>query len=214
MLHALVCVWNNVETISQVLTILSKIVDRIVILEGRWIGYEGSLRSTDGTIEKIWEFIQNQKCNSPLQIKFMMLTRPFHQCEARNILISEVPDGDWFMIIDSDEILVNFPSREEINELLKKPVKGYCFYMFEHDQSQDKAMWILPPRLLKKCSGMHLSKNHRYLQINNELVDYNVKDFPPLKQFIIHHLSKKKTREQAEKYKEWLQKFECYGKNP
>ncbi len=212
-LHALVAAYNCQETIYDCLRALSTFCDRIVILEGKWVGYpyEG-LESTDGTRREIERFIFDLPYNTTLDFKYMIADREYHQFEARTILVNEVPVGDWFIIMDSDEIVTCHPrdTHYTLDSFLKEGAKGLSAYGFdENDRLQGQGRRIDLPRLFIKTKGMHYSKNHRYLDDSNGPIIYNPKDFPECPSIIILHKGNHKAmRAMSEQYKEWLCSWE------
>jgi len=199
-------IWNNVENIFDCLTILDNFVDKLIICEGKWIGYEGDLRSTDGTLDEIVRFIKGAKH----EVIFMMLPRPMHQYEVRNLMVDKVPTDSWFIIVDSDEVIVKYPKYPIINELLKLNTKGRCILAYDETQGENCEGQLMDlPKIWHKVDGLHYTKNHRYLDVGDTPIIYNPKDFPACRDFVcMHKGAHKATRQQAEDYKNWLINFE------
>lgn len=208
MLISLTPVWNNDETIFDCLTALDNFVDRLVICEGKWIGYEGNVRSTDNTLQEILKFIKSAKH----EVTYMMLPEPKHQYEVRNMMLNCVPNNDWFLIMDSDEIMERYPIPEKVKQLLNNDKKGYTVYTYDETQGDIVSGHRMDlPKILKKVEGLAYTKNHRYMEVNGQPLIYNSKDFPDLKEFCFqHHGAYKRTRQQAEDYKNWLINWEPY----
>lgn len=205
-IHALIAVYNAYETIWKCLESLIDVVDRIVILDGRWTGFEGeSLTSNDGTSLEIEDFIVMCKQQAEVDIEYFMATEENHQYEARNILLDQVPEGDWFIIIDSDEDVINFS--DNFREFLETS-KEIAYRCNQKDETQTNAKPYVHPRLLKKIQGMHYGSNHRYLlDINNEIIPLgNSPTF--LKLCFFHNGQNKSMRETMTKYKSWLREWE------
>jgi hypothetical protein len=202
-------VWNNVESIFDCLTALDQFVDELIICEGKWIGYEGELRSTDGTLNEIVRFIKTAKHH----IIFMMLPQPMNQVDIRNLMIDQVPSQSWFIVIDSDEVIRDYPAPDKLKELLKSDAKGYCIRSYDILEKNNINGHLMDlPKIWRKVDGLHYTKNHRYLDIGNEPVIYNTKDFPACRDFSYIHMGQKKTRKQAEDYKRWLIDWEYSDK--
>lgn len=212
-LHALMCVYNCQETVYDALLALSKFVDRIVILEGRWVGYpyEG-LHSTDNTRREIERFMFDLPFDTTLDFKYLIADREYHQHEARNILINEVPVGDWFITVDSDEIMVCHPRDTHwlLESFIKEGVKGLCIFGYdEADRVQGQGRRLDLPRMHIKTNGMHWSENHRYLNDENGAIIYNRKDYPEVPSFIMLHKGNHKAQRRiSEEYKNWLCQWE------
>jgi hypothetical protein len=212
-LHALVAVYNCQETIYDCLKALSTFCNRIVILEGKWVGYpyEG-LHSTDNTRREIERFMFDLPFNTTLDFKYLIADREYHQYEARNILINEVPIGDWFITVDSDEIMVCHPRDTQwlLNSFAKEGVKGLCIYGYDEiDRVQGQGRRLDLPRMHIKTKDMHWSENHRYLDDENGPIVYNRKDYPEAPSFIMLRKGGHKVqRPVSEEYKNWLYQWE------
>lgn len=208
-------VWNNDETVFKSLKSLDNFCTNIIILEGKWIGYEGEIRSKDNTVEEIQRFIKQAKS----KVELIQLPIELHQYEARNILLSKVSTGNYFISLDSDEIMEKYPTRERlqdlINEWLKLNVKGSCIYSYDETQEDIRDGHLMDlPKIHLKQDGMHYTHNHRYIDIGDKPLIYNSKDFPACKDFcFIHKGLHKRTRQQAEEYKNWLLNWEWKNKN-
>ena len=210
-LWGLQSVWNGDETVFDSLKSLDKVCDNIIILENKWVGYEGSIRSTDNTISEIHRFIKEAKS----KVELIQLTIELHQFEARNILVSKVPLNNYFLVLDSDEIIMKFPTKDRLQELInewdKLNIKGLCIYSYDEVQGDyigEGGLMDLP-KIMKRVKELYMTENHRYYNIGSEPVIYNTKDFPACRDFCFMHKGAfKKTRKQAEDYKNWLINFE------
>jgi hypothetical protein len=200
-------IWNNEETIFECLTALDNFVDKLVVCEGKWIGYEGDVRSTDNTINEIVRFIKTAKH----EVIFMMLPEPKHQYEVRNLMISAVPTDSWFIVMDSDEICMAFPTQDYIKQLFNQNKKGFCIRTYDEVQGDIVTGHLMDmPKIWRKVNGLQYTKNHRYLEVNGVPVIYNTKDFPATEFCFRHQGNYKKTRQQAEAYKNWLVNWEPF----
>ena len=59
---AVMCVYNSADVIKPCLESIDGVVDRIIILDNKWIGYEDSNKtanSNDGTLDIIREYDSN-----------------------------------------------------------------------------------------------------------------------------------------------------------
>lgn len=207
-LWGLQSVWNGDETVFDSLKSLDEICSNIVVIEGRWVGYTfGELRSTDNTISEIHRFIKEAKS----KVELIQLAIELHQFEARNILVSKVPINDWFLVLDSDEILTLHPTQDKIKQLLNEDKKGYCIRTYDEIEGDIVTGHLMDmPKIWHKVNGLQYTKNHRYMEINGVPVIYNTKDFPATDFCFRHQGTFKKTRQQAEDYKNWLINFEPF----
>jgi len=192
------------------LTALANFVDRIVILEGKWKGYEGiDIRSTDDTQGEIFRFIFSRPLDSKVKIRYMQSTEELHQYEARNQLLDQVPEGDWFLMIDSDEIFTSWA--RDTNKLLEsmKDSKGLCIYSYDDTEKTTEGKRMDLPKILRKTKGLHMTTNHRYYDDDAGKIVYNQRDFPEAPVFCFTHKGQfKKERQNSERYKDWLVRFE------
>mgnify|MGYP001194377967 CR=1 FL=1 len=200
-------VWNNEETIFECLTALDNFVDKLVVCEGKWIGYDGEVRSTDNTINEIVRFTKTAKH----EVIFMMLPEPMHQYEVRNFMIGAVPTDSWFIVMDSDEICMAFQTQDYIKQLLNQDKKGFYIRTYDEVQGDIVTGHLMDmPKIWRKVNGLQYTKNHRYMEVNGEPVIYNTRDFPAAEFCFRHQGTFKKTRQQAEAYKNWLVTWEPF----
>lgn len=202
-LYCTIPVWNAGDKISECLDSVISIADKILIAEGKWTGYRGDVRSSDETIDIIVDY----KNRFPDKICIYFLPSPMHQSMARNVMISSVPDGDYFLSLDSDEKIFFCPKNFK-NEFGK--YKGFFVQFYEPPQLSINALFMGLPRIIKKENGLHMSDNHRYYDYGDGTpLIYNQVDFKNLP-IIIEHNPQKRIRPEAEEYKVWLNKWEKY----
>jgi hypothetical protein len=207
-LHALICVYNAHETIWDCLESLIDVVDRIVILDGRWIGFEGeSVVSNDGTSIEIEEFIAMCKQQTEVDIEYFTASTEHHQYEARTFLLDQVPVGDWFFMIDSDEIIIKIPQNlRVILEDTKENVNGYRTGQIDETGVAPKP--FPHARLLRKTEGLRYTTNHRYLE--DIRGPFDTIHCPALPELVIMHKGKDKaSRAAMQDYKKWRNKWEA-----
>jgi hypothetical protein len=207
-LYALIPVYNSRETIYDCLVSVARVVDKIVICEGRWIGFEGkSVVSDDGTDQEIERFLANPPT---VAIEWQKANVEVHQFEARNSLLDQVPVGDWFLMIDSDEFIIKIPENlREILENTKETVNGYR--TGQRDETQVAAKPLCVARLLRKTNRLHYTTNHRYLEDDNG--NFDTIHCPELPELVIMHKGKDKaSRPAMQNYKMWRNKWELQQK--
>lgn len=206
-IHALIPTFNCSESIIDCLRSLDGKVDEIIILDGRWIGVSGySLHSTDDTIEKIIEWGIDAKS----KVKLMLAKEQVHQIDARNQLINAVPDGDFFLFVDSDEIIVKWNPKIDENQI------GYRIRMTSEKIFKEKPDFGLPfpiPRFMKKINGIRFTRNHRYMENNDGAI--LIGDLPII-EILIANLTmsaSKAMRNTMQDYETWLLKWEQANEN-
>lgn len=197
-LVANICIYNGVDVIERCLRSLDGVVDRILILDCKWVGFPAEEpNSTDGTLDIIRWFRETSKSET------ILITSPtlMHQYEARNFLLNLVHRDDWILIIDSDETIVKIP--ENLRGILSS-TKERGFRIFARTKEGNR--YPLPVvKLIKKTNGLCYEKNHRYVKDKKGLI--YVGKFPTLDVEINHH-PKKAMREKMDKYEDWLVKWE------
>lgn len=208
-LWALISVYNNDETIYDCLDAVSKFCDSIIIIEGCWIGYDSPLHSTDKTMREIMRFISNQSIDMKCQVKVLMTTEKLHQYIQRQLLLEEVPVGDWFLVIDSDEIFSSWAQDTHVLLESLKDARGLRIYSYDEVDKNKIPHLIDLPKIYRKTQGMQYTQNHRYLNDSDGPIIYNPKNFPEAPIFcFLHKGAFKKERKNSEKYKDFLFKFE------
>jgi len=200
-LHALINIYNGVETITDTLESLIGKVDDVLILDGRWIGVEGAtLHSNDGSIEAVGDFALK---HPQLPVTIILAEKPMHQVESRTFLINQVPSGDWILVIDSDEVVIRWVDIDLKDFLEKTDEEAFAVF-------GKRLQCPLPTiRLFKKVEGLHYKKDHRRLLDKNgrELLYVNYFKLPIQ---IAQHPKRatKAMRAAMRKYRDWLWKWE------
>jgi len=201
-IHGLIMTYNGAESIIDCLRSLDGKVDEIIILDGRWIGVNGySLHSTDGTIEKIIEWGIDAKS----KVKLMLAKEQVHQVDARYQLINAVPEGDFFLFIDSDEVIGKWNPKIDENQI------GYRIRLTTEkifkEKPDFKGILSTTPRLMKKINGIHYTKNHRYVENNDGAIF--IGDLPYINEILLVAVCPEKAmRKTMLDYETWLFKWE------
>jgi len=201
-IYGLIPTYNCVDTILECLNSIDGFVDQIVVLDGRWLGVEGySLHSIDGNIEKIISWAINAKS----KVKLLIAKEQVHQVDARNQLISAVPDGDYFLFIDSDEIIAKWNPKIDDNQI------GYRIRMTAEKIFKEKPDFGIPfpiPRFMKKINGIRFTRNHRYVENNDGAIFMG--DLPLIEVVLASQTTSetKAMRKTMRDYEAWLFKYE------
>lgn len=116
--------------------------------------------STDGTLQML-KYIPGLP---PTRLIMCPDGKPWeNQCVKRTALLNEVPEGDWFVILDSDEILYG-----NLHEGFKQIMESGCLagrvplYNPGLDTARIKPFWH--PRIFLKIDGMHYYRKHWLLR--------------------------------------------------
>lgn len=200
-IHAIITTFNAVENITNCLESLVGKVDDVYILDGRWLGVEGtSLHSIDGTIEGIVKFAQTNK----LPVFLIMAKDLSNQVDSRNDLISLIPENDWFLVIDSDERIVRWENVQDTLDTAQS--LGFRIRLCGTNVAF-KGIPMPQPRLMKRTKDVHYTSNHRYMaNVDKELKAGD--DLPVIDVTIKHEGESKAMRKTMEKYADWLLKWE------
>lgn len=137
-------VFNCDEVILDALKDLDGKVDEIHCYDGRWayMHYTNEPHSTDKTKTIIEEFAKTSKS----KIKYEKLPSSMWESDARTMSLKDVEIGDWVMVLDSDERLIEW--NENIRIELEKSNKPCYTVNWEYKTSFKVC------RFFKKVEGM------------------------------------------------------------
>lgn len=150
-MKALINSWNDADTIKQCIESLKGF--EVHVFDGKYKDFPAeSLHSTDGTKELAKSLGAIVHDAVPDET----------QCQKRTRMMTVVPDGEYFLRIDADEILLN---PEVIPRVLKRDV----YWAWEISNIYPDP--FAKPRIYKKLHGMHISGRHHYFfDRNNDLI--------------------------------------------
>ena len=114
--HALLNVYNDYSTLSMAVHSIKDVVDDIIVADGAYELYLKNYResvpdaqpwSTDVSLEIL-------KAITDVAPKLKIIGCPNNkpwenQCVKRTALLDAVPQGDWFIVLDADEMLYGNP---------------------------------------------------------------------------------------------------------
>ena len=168
-LHAVICTYNDHVPLPFTLDSVKDSVDNIIIADGAYqkyyenmLQYEPDCKpySTDGTLEII-KILRKQL--PPITLIETPNGKPWvNQVVKRNALIDAVPDKDWFIVLDSDEMVYG-----AVNEGVQEIMESGCIqgaaplYNIGLSVSALKMFWH--PRVFCKLPGMHYARKHWHL---------------------------------------------------
>lgn len=165
----LTMIYNNDLFLKSCLETIEKISDQIIIVEGSW-NPEMPHRSTDNSIQIASDFCSRNKkaklifydADDSIPTQNTVTYRPIvlaNEMKARQLGINEF-DGDWFFLVDSDEIyktedlmkLRNYlDDLTDINEPFMFSIPAFVFYFdytFGTKESFQRISKIIgPPKL-------------------------------------------------------------------
>lgn len=192
-LYVLMNVYNDHVFLPVALSSVKHAADYLIVADGAYQQYyETYLKympdakpwSTDGTREML-DIIPDLP---PLKLIEPPDGEPWeNQCVKRTAMLDAVPEGDWFIILDSDE-MIHGRLADGMEQFMQSGcIAGNCpFYNAGLDVSQMMPMWH--PRCYLKVEGMHYHRKHFIV------LDYagrNIYQTYPIKwtdAFVIAHL--------------------------
>lgn len=167
-IHAVISTYNDHISLPFTLDSVKDVVDNIIVADGAYKLYYDTYRefepdakpySTDGTLEMLKIF----KDLPPVQLIETPNGKPWlNQTVKRTALIDAVPDKDWFIILDSDEML--YSDQGGIMLGIYEIMQSGCIagrvplYNIGLDVSGMIPYWH--PRIFLKFPGMHYDRKH------------------------------------------------------
>jgi len=166
--HALLNLYNDRTFLSAMLESIREHVDSIIVADGAYqVYYDTFLElhpdakpwSTDGSLEIIEAFPELP----PVTMIGCPDDKPWlNQAVKRTALLDAVPNGDWLIIIDADEMLIGDVDGGMF-DIYKSGcvVAGTPYYNPGLDAAALRMRWH--PWIYKKQEGMHYHMTHWYL---------------------------------------------------
>ncbi len=177
-LHALLNLFDDRIFLAACLESLIGNVDSIIVADGAYKLYFERFRefdpqarpwSTDGSLELIKSFrglppvtwvkaSHGVEPNSPLEDDCWP-----NQSVKRTALLEAVPDGDWFLIIDADEMIAG-----DVQEGFEKVYDSGCVCanmpIYNPGTEVERVTMAWHPRIFEKLPGMHYKGTHWHLR--------------------------------------------------
>lgn len=208
--------YNEAQFIAATLTSLRGAVDDIVLVDGAYELYYRHYRqfeprakpySTDGSLE----IIQTIKDLPPTRILHCPGEKPWlNQIVKLNAMIDAVPEGEWFLIIDGDEmILGDFPAA------LKEIQDSGCIVgrvpLVNLGADVDRLFYFWHPRIFLKYRGMHYSGTHWQLRDTHDR--FMESDYPIFwsQQCVIAHFKMLKSKRRIEPHLKYMNAVRARG---
>jgi hypothetical protein len=202
---ALMQYYNEGFYLAQSLYQLRHFVDHIVLVDGAFAGFSDSPWSTDRSNAIIGQFrvlfpkvdvmwVNELSLNRIIKNKEKrrrLLTKGWNmETEKRQWMLDQVPDNDYFMIADADEMLIGDPDyfRWEVKQLAKAEKKVANQMVIHHPRY---ASWLLYPRVYHKRGAFEYKILHNALEIDNKGFhwDKSVNDQRIMESVAVIHLS-------------------------
>jgi hypothetical protein len=165
-IHVLICTYNDHVLLPLALDSIRDVADSIIIADGAYTKYlEHFLRfdksvkpwSTDGTLEMLKIL---QKDLPPIKLIETPNGKTWaNQTAKRTALLEAVPDKDWFLILDSDEMFYG-DVEGGVNEVMGSGCIAGCMPLFNPGLDMNGLIPVWHPRVFLKLPGMYYERKH------------------------------------------------------
>ena len=209
-MKALINVYNESQFISVCLESLKDCMDEIVIADGAYQMYFDEFKkdypqakpwSTDGTLEII------HALKDMPTVRLIRCTKPWlNQTVKRNALINAVAEGEWFIIIDADEMLTGnvYKGLKEIVE--SGSVAGRA-PLLNAGADVGRLNYFWHPRVFMKMEGMHYERTHWQLRDRHDRIIENTYPVWWTQDFVIIHFKLFKSPNRLVPHQAYMDKF-------
>jgi hypothetical protein len=165
-IHVLICTYNDHVLLPLALDSIRDVADSIIIADGAYTKYlDHFLRfdktvkpwSTDGTLEMLKTL---QKDLPPIKLIETPNGKTWaNQTAKRTALLEAVPDKDWFLILDSDEMFYG-DVEGGVNEVMGSGCIAGCMPLFNPGLDMNGLIPVWHPRVFLKLPGMYYERKH------------------------------------------------------
>ncbi len=177
--HALVNTYNDYPTLTLALDSVKDSVDSIIVADGAYQKYYQTYKrfnktakpwSTDGTLGILKAL---EPTMPPLKLIEPPNGKPWvNQTVKRTALLNAVPNKDWFVILDSDEMFYGYLPNA-VAEVQGSGCIAGCMPLFNPGLEQNAMIPIWHPRIFLKLPGMHYERKHWLLSdFANRVIEY------------------------------------------
>ncbi len=168
-IHILLNLYNDHTFLTAMLESVKNVADSIIVADGAYqLYYEHALEqnpnakpySTDGSLEII-QLLHNLPSTRIIKLPN---NQPWtNQNAKRTALLEAVPIGDWFIIIDADQML-----KGNVKEGLQTIMDSGCIAgrvpQYHAGLDEERLYTFDHPRIFKKVEGMHYRGTHWHLR--------------------------------------------------
>ena len=175
--HALINIYNDRTFLPSCLESVKDVADNIIVADGAYKLYFERYRefipdakpySTDGSLEFIKAFTGLPEVHyiySPQGREATWL----NQVQKRTALLDAVPEGDWFLIIDADEMVMG-----DFQEAMENTYDSGCIVancpLYNPGTHMERVIPSWHPRVFKKLPGLHYKGTHWHLRDQYERI--------------------------------------------
>ena len=191
-IHATVMLYDDRCFLSSSIESLIDHFDNIIFADGAYAKYLEDMRkyypkaeawSTDGSLELIKSFhgMPSYKILHPPEGQAWA-----NQNVKRDAMINAVPNGDYFVGVDADEMIIG-----DVDEGLWEIINSGCYVgrmpLVNLGQDADRMYPYWHPRVFKKLNGMHYKGTHWYIRDRfDRLIEDNYPTAQTFKSAIAH----------------------------
>lgn len=167
-MHCIIKIYNDVQFIAAAVESIKEYVDSIIVADGAYKAYYTSFKefnpqakewSTDGSIEVI------KALTGLPDMKFLKVPKGgwLNQVVKMNRMIDAVPEDNWFVDLNADEMLVG-----KVPEGFKEIEESGCVAgrvpLVNLGCDIDRLHYFWHPRLWKRTKGLHFAGTHWQLR--------------------------------------------------
>lgn len=211
---ALINVYNDCQFIAACIESIKNHVDEIVIADGAYELYYRKFKqhhrwarpwSTDGTLEIIRALRDLPK------LTIIRCTKPWvNQVEKRTALLDHVKTGDWFIIIDADEMLLG-----DVETGMREIKASGCITarvpLVNLGADIDRLHYFWHPRIFRKEKGMHYELTHWHLRDYAGRIVETVYPVWWTQRFVMAHLKLLKRPGRLEAHQDYMMDLQAKG---
>jgi len=168
--HVLINLYNDYSTLTMALHSVQDVVDSIIVADGAYRLYYDEFKqhykaakpwSTDGSLQ-ILEALEPRM--PPMKIIDCPEGKPWrNQVEKRTALLDAVPEGDWFIVLDADEMWYGDVAYG-VNTIQSSGCLAGSTPLYNPGMDASAMVPYWHPRVFLKLDGMHYTKKHWLLQ--------------------------------------------------
>ncbi len=192
-LHAVLNIYNDRTFLAATLESIREVVDEVIVADGAYQVYFEHYQefvptakpwSTDGSLAIINNFeglpplrmipmpekqIDELVCGDKIRPATTEVQCWENQAVKRTALVDAVPVGDWFIILDADEMVMG-----DFQEFMEQAYESGCKVancpLYNPGTHAERVVMSWHPRVFEKTEGMHYSGTHWHLRDRHERI--------------------------------------------
>lgn len=165
-IHALISYYNDYATLGMAINSIEDQVDSIIACDGAYELYYKTIKQSNPAVQP-WSTDGSTQIlqASPTAKKKLKIIPPpnrkpwLNQCTKRTALLNAVPQGDWFVVLDSDEMLYG-DVELGLNEIMRSGCLAGTMPLYNPGLDVGSMYPTWHPRIFLKLDGMHYSRKH------------------------------------------------------